>query len=59
VSIRIKNPTAVPTTWEQLKTAMQHRFVSSYYAHDLLNKMQRFQQGSQSAEDYYHELQKV
>jgi hypothetical protein len=48
-----KNPTAVPTTWEQLKTAMRHRFVPSYYAHDLLNKMQRFQQGSQSVEDYY------
>jgi hypothetical protein len=35
-----KNPTAVPTTWEQLKTAMRHRFVPSYYACDLLNKMQ-------------------
>jgi hypothetical protein len=53
-----KNPTAVPTTWEQLKTAMRHLFVSSYYARDLLNKMQRFQQGSQSVEDYYEELQK-
>jgi hypothetical protein len=49
-----KNPTVVPTTWEQLKTATRHRFVPSYYACDLLNKMQRFQQGSQSAEDYYH-----
>jgi hypothetical protein len=53
-----KNPTAVSTTWEQLKTAMRHRFVSSYYARNLLNKMQRFQQGSQSVEDYYQELQK-
>jgi hypothetical protein len=53
-----KNPTAIPTTWEQLKTAMRHRFVPSYYAHALLNKMQRFQQGSQSVEDYYQELQK-
>jgi hypothetical protein len=53
-----KNPTVVPTTWEQLKTAMRHRFVPSYYARDLLNKMQRFQQGSQSVEDNYQELQK-
>jgi hypothetical protein len=53
-----KNPTVVPTTWEQLKTAMRHRFVPSYYARDLLNKMQRFQQGSQSVEDYCQELQK-
>jgi hypothetical protein len=30
----------------------------SYYARDLLNKMQRFQQGSQSVEDYFQELQK-
>jgi hypothetical protein len=35
-----KNPTIVPTTWEQLKTAMRHRFVPSYYARYLLNKMQ-------------------
>jgi hypothetical protein len=41
-----KNATAVPTTWEQLKTVVRHRFVSSYYARDLLNKMQRFQQCS-------------
>jgi hypothetical protein len=37
---------------------MRHRFVPSYYARDLLNKMQRFQQGSQSVEEYYQELQK-
>jgi hypothetical protein len=53
-----KNPTAVPTTWEQLKTAMRHRFVPSYYTRDFLNKMQRVQQGSQSVEDNYQELQK-
>jgi hypothetical protein len=53
-----KNPTIVPTTWEHLKTSMRHRFVPSYYARDLLNKMQQFQQGSQSVEDYYQELQK-
>ena len=53
-----KHPTTTPTTWAQLKTAMRHRFVPSYYARDLLNKMQRFQQGSQSVEDYYQELQK-
>jgi hypothetical protein len=37
---------------------MRHRFVPSYYARDLLNKMQHFQQGSQSVEEYYQELQK-
>ena len=53
-----KHPTATPTTWTQLKAAMRHRFVPSYYARDLLNKMQRFQQGQQSVEEYYQELQK-
>ena len=53
-----KHPTAAPTTWAQLKAAMRHRFVPSYYARDLLNKMQRFQQGQQSVEEYYQELQK-
>ena len=37
---------------------MRHRFVPSYYARDLLNKMQHFQQGQQSVEEYYQELQK-
>ena len=35
-----KHPTTIPTTWAQLKAAMRHRFVPSYYARDLLNKMQ-------------------
>jgi hypothetical protein len=53
-----KLPIKSVTTWTQLKTAMRHRFVPSYYARDLLNKMQRFQQGSQSVGEYYQELQK-
>jgi hypothetical protein len=53
-----KLPINSVTIWTQLKTAMHHRFVPSYYARDLLNKMQRFQQGSQSVEEYYEELQK-
>jgi hypothetical protein len=52
-----KLPINSVTTWTQLKTTMHHRFVPSYYAHDLLNKRQRFQQGSQSVEEYYQELQ--
>jgi hypothetical protein len=55
---KIKHPTAIPTTWDHLKAAMRHRFVPSYYDRDLVNKMQRFQQGSQSVEDYFWELQK-
>ena len=53
-----KPGTVTPITWNQLKAAMRHRFVPSYYARDLLNKMQRFQQGQQSVEEYYQELQK-
>src|SRR6185312_12765724 len=51
-----KHPT--PTTWTQLKVAIRHRFVPSYYARDLLEKMQCFRQGQQSVEDYYQEFQK-
>jgi hypothetical protein len=54
---RSKHPNNIPTTWEQLKTVMRHRFVPSYYARDLLNKMLRFQQGTKSVEEYYQELQ--
>jgi hypothetical protein len=37
-----RHPTATPTTWTQLKTAMRRRFVPSYYARDLLEKMECF-----------------
>jgi hypothetical protein len=39
---KIKHPTAIPTTWDHLKATMRHQFVPSYYARDLLNKLQRF-----------------
>jgi hypothetical protein len=55
---KTKHPSTVLSTWDELKAAMRHRFVPSYYARDLLNKMQCFQQGSQFVEDYYQELQK-
>lgn len=38
-----KYPTNIPTTRAQLKAAMRHHFVHSYFARDLINKMQRFQ----------------
>jgi hypothetical protein len=53
-----KHPNNIPATWAALKQAMRHRFVPSYFARDLLNQMQRFQQGSLSVEDYYQALQK-
>ena len=51
------HPHNIPTTWEALKQLMRHRFVPSYYARDLLNKLQRLNQGNRSVEDYYQELQ--
>jgi len=30
-----KHPTTAPTTWDQLKAAMCHRFIPSFYARDL------------------------
>jgi hypothetical protein len=36
---------------------MQARFVPSYYACDLINKLQQLKQGARSVEEYYQELQ--
>jgi hypothetical protein len=36
---------------------MRHRFVPSYYARDLLNKLQHLKQGTHIVEEYYQELQ--
>jgi hypothetical protein len=34
-----RHPSTIPTTWDQLKVSMQHRFVPSYYACDLLKNV--------------------
>jgi predicted enzyme involved in methoxymalonyl-ACP biosynthesis len=36
---------------------MRARFVPSYYACDLLHKLQQLRQGAKSVEEYYQELQ--
>jgi hypothetical protein len=36
---------------------MQARFVPSYYARNLINKLQQLKQGAKSVEEYYQELQ--
>jgi hypothetical protein len=36
---------------------MRARFVPSYYARDLLNRLQQLRQGAKSVEEYYQELQ--
>jgi hypothetical protein len=52
-----KNPDNIPRTWGALKRVMRARFVPSYYARDMLNKMQQLRQGAKSVEEYYQELQ--
>ena len=52
-----KNPNNMPRTWDALKWVMQARFVPSYYARDLLHKLQQLRQGTKSVEEYYQELQ--
>jgi hypothetical protein len=44
-------------TWIALKRAMRARFVPSYYAHDLINKLQQLKQGARIVEEYYQQLQ--
>jgi hypothetical protein len=52
-----KHPNDIPQTWIALKRVMQPRFVPSYYARDLINKLQQLKQGAKSLEEYYQELQ--
>ena len=52
-----KNPNNMPQTWDALKRVMRARFVPSYYARDLLHKLQQLRQGAKSVEEYYQELQ--
>jgi hypothetical protein len=46
----------MPQTWDALKRVMRVRFVPSYYACDLLHKLQQLRQGTKSVEEYYQEL---
>jgi hypothetical protein len=45
------------TTWDALKHAMRIRFVQPYYQRSMLTKLARLDQGKNSVEDYYQELQ--
>jgi hypothetical protein len=40
-----------------IKRVMRARFVPSYYARDLINKLQQLRQGDKRVEEYYQELQ--
>jgi hypothetical protein len=51
------HPAAIPQTWNALKRIMRSHFVPSYYARDLLHKLQQLRQGNKSVEEYYQELQ--
>jgi hypothetical protein len=52
-----KHPNDIPQTWIALKWVMRDRFVPSYYARDLINKLQQLKQCAKSVEEYYQELQ--
>ena len=47
----------IPTTWTALKAAMRVRFVPPHYQRDILRKLTRFDQGTNSVEEYYQKLQ--
>jgi hypothetical protein len=45
------------TMWDALKNAMRIRFVPPYYQRSMLTKLACLDQGKNSVEDYYQELQ--
>ena len=47
-----------PMTWHDLKVAMRDTFVPPFYHRQLRKKLMRLDQGDQSIQDYYGELQK-
>jgi hypothetical protein len=51
------NARNAPQTWTVLKEEMRARFVPPSYRHDLRKKLQRFDQGDMSVQEYYLELQ--
>jgi hypothetical protein len=51
-----KQPNDIPQTWITLKWVMRFRFVPSYYARDLINKLQQLKWGSSTMNEYYHEF---
>jgi hypothetical protein len=52
-----KHRNDIPQTWIALKWVMRARFVPSYYAYDLINKLQQLKRGARSVEEYCQELQ--
>jgi hypothetical protein len=51
------NHANIPATWLGLKHAMRTRFVPPHYQRDLLKKLARLEQGKNSVQEYYQELQ--
>jgi hypothetical protein len=54
----VVNGRNAPQTWTALKEEMRTRFVPPSYRHDLHKKLQHFDQGDMSVQEYYQELQK-
>jgi len=50
-----KRPAVV--SLEDLKLCMRARFIPPHYRKELLLKLQRLQQGTQSVDDYFKELE--
>ncbi|RDX76401.1 hypothetical protein CR513_43604, partial [Mucuna pruriens] len=44
-------------TWVDLKCELRSRFVSTTYARDLYNKLQRMYQGSKSVKEYHRDME--
>ena len=47
----------IPRSWYDLKLAMRHRFVPSYFTRDMVRKLEQLIQGSNTVKEYYDALQ--
>ena len=50
-------PAYIPNTWNDIKLAMRHKFIPSYYTRDMVKKLQNLKQGTHTVTEYYDALE--
>ena len=53
------HPDYIHITWDDLKLAMRHTFVPTYYTRDMIKKLKHLKQASDTITKYYDDLQTI